>query len=229
MKKSGYKNVPWQRLLFSVFMLMFLGSIYLLNADFQYVGKTVTATKNMPEGAFQNKSVHVLEHTVKGSMGYILDTPLQKMRFGDFARRYYLQPKGKKASLTLIKPAYAEETEKKQAVISEYDDIMVTVYFGGPVDKENLTILHDGSVSSRDQKKYHAQDLVVTDNLEVLYALFEQQEQDKGGQYKIFAGYTAWGSGQLFDEVQRELWDVHDLDTDKIWLDADAASLSNKD
>lgn len=102
------------------------------------------------------------------------------------------------------------------------DDLMDTVtipypvYYGGPVEPDNLFFIH--SMGSLIPNSIHLRDnLYWSGDFEAVLDLIEsgQLAQD---QIRFFLGYSGWSEGQLESEIQEDSWVISDYIIPEDWM-----------
>ncbi len=99
----------------------------------------------------------------------------------------------------------------------------VDIYWGGPVDKTFISILHDN-------RNYPDPGLKVIDGvyLSRSFELLMELLSSNDSNYRIYQGYSGWSGGQLEQEFQRKSWVSHQAnsgfvfpnDPEKVWREA---------
>ena len=79
----------------------------------------------------------------------------------------------------------------------------ITLYWGGPVDPQNIYFIHSSD--------YKSDDFIISNNEFTITRepkiLFDIANNDGPNEYIIFLGIAVWGSGQLDSEMLRGDWD----------------------
>lgn len=107
--------------------------------------------------------------------------------------------------------------------IPENISTTVPMFWGGPVDHTFISILHNYK-HLPDPGMEVVQHVYLSRSYDLLLRLLESD----AGQFKVFHGYSGWGSGQLESEFTRKSWVDHtgsneivlEHDPETIWKDA---------
>jgi len=79
----------------------------------------------------------------------------------------------------------------------------ITLYWGGPVDPQNIYFIHSSD--------YKSDDFIISNNEFTITRepkiLFDIANNDGPNEYIILLGIAVWGSGQLDSEMLRGDWD----------------------
>jgi len=149
------------------------------------------AMPSMEAGIFSRSVIYLCEHSVHGALGLIINKP-GNINLADLFARVEL-------------PLDRQELGRQP------------VFHGGPVQMERGFVLHDPVVAegtAGDESVYAATLLVpgglwMTTSKDVLEAL-----SSGGGPRRVLVtlGYSAWGGGQLENELARNSWLTVDAD-----------------
>jgi len=85
------------------------------------------------------------------------------------------------------------------------------MFSGGPVDGSFISILHDNA-SLKDPGTEIIPGVFMGRSFELLLSLIESNAR-----FRVFQGYSGWGSEQLEDEINRKSWAIVDGDPDMIY------------
>lgn len=100
------------------------------------------------------------------------------------------------------------EHSLSDVVIGVPQDISrIPMYWGGPVDHSFISILHSDS-SLKDPGLLVIPGVYLSRSFDLLLLLL----QSNYAQFKVFHGYSGWGSGQLESEFDRKSWVLHKVD-----------------
>ena len=91
------------------------------------------ATKKIRDSRFKKTVILMLEHDKKGALGIVINKPLGKITLG-----------------SLISQVDDQSINKK-----ELYDIKIPIYWGGPVDKNKILILHSKDYKNETTKEYN--------------------------------------------------------------------------
>ena len=91
-------------------------------------------------------------------------------------------------------------------------NVEIPIYWGGPVNKNKIFILHSNEYKSETTKKYNS--ISISSDYETLLEIAE----NKGPEKKlIILGISSWGGGQLEGEMERDHWILSEINTDLIF------------
>jgi putative transcriptional regulator len=123
--------------------------------------------------------------------------------------------------LAVNKKSEFKITEIITGIPSIYSE--VDLYWGGPVDKTFISILHD-------KIDYHEPGLKVINGvyLSRSFELLTELLSSNNSNFRIYQGYSGWSAGQLEQEFQRKSWVSHESkadfifpnDPEKVWREA---------
>lgn len=102
------------------------------------------------------------------------------------------------------------------------------IHIGGPCKFQGVILLH-GQEDWVEEKERHASQIcpgVYLGDSESMKRLTDEEEPPVQGKYRVFAGYSGWGPGQLDSELAQGAWavvrggakEVFDIPTDELWL-----------
>jgi putative transcriptional regulator len=139
-------------------------------------GKFLIAGKHLRDSNFFKSIVLMLEHNDEGAMGLVINRPME-------------------VSLS--------------EALSKHFDFPSSDHFlfsGGPVETNALLILHNST--DHDQEHESIVPGVFVGTSPDIFERVVQSigDQDTDFQFRIFAGYSGWGAGQLEFEVDRGDW-----------------------
>jgi putative transcriptional regulator len=137
----------------------------------------LVAMPTMDDAQFEQAVIYICEHTLEGSMGIIINHPLD-WQLGDLAKDMDLVP-----STPIIE--------------------QIPIYDGGPLRKERGFVLHSTSKELWDHTVPLTPDLSITTSADILHAICA----GKGPENSLIAlGYAEWDAGQLEQEIRENLW-----------------------
>ncbi|MEZ4704542.1 MAG: YqgE/AlgH family protein [Bdellovibrionota bacterium] len=88
------------------------------------------------------------------------------------------------------------------------------LYWGGPVDNQQLFILHDAPDLSEGIQL--SEELFLSSSVETLKEL--DQRSSKGySHFRLYSGYAGWGKGQLEEEISQSSWLTAPLETHSLF------------
>ncbi|MEO1065876.1 MAG: YqgE/AlgH family protein [Pseudomonadota bacterium] len=147
-------------------------------------GQVLIAMPGMEDSRFHRTVIYVCEHSTQGTMGLVLNRPMQNMSFVD-----------------VLQQVNVLDDEDGVLLASAARD--VTVYKGGPVETGRGFVLHTGDYHIDQATHRISDDVSLTETLEVLRAL----ARGRGPAQAFLAlGYAGWTGGQLENELQRNSW-----------------------
>ncbi len=89
-----------------------------------------------------------------------------------------------------------------------------TIYIGGPVERDLLVMLIRSDSQYADTQKVSG-DIYVSMSRKVLQRLVNNTEA--GEKFRVYAGYSGWGSGQLEHEMDRGDWHIINTDAETVF------------
>lgn len=152
-------------------------------------GKILIASPYMLQGDVFHKSlIYVLSHTPEGSIGLIVNHPVNRMPMKSLFKAL----------------------DKDMEVGG---DLSLPIYLGGPIELEKAFLLHSGEYDKNLLFKFQ-DNLAVSSNAEILKDL----AKGSGPASSMFiVGYTVWKQGELETELEDNFWLVTDCDKDLIF------------
>ena len=142
-------------------------------------GHFLIAAKHLRDSNFFKSVILMLEHNEDGAMGVVINHPMD-------------------VSVSSALSKHFEESKAGQSLLA-----------GGPVEENALLILHN----SLDYDQEHdpvVPGVFVGTSPDVFEKVVESSLQDDGStsefQFRIYAGYSGWGEGQLEHEMSRGDW-----------------------
>lgn len=137
---------------------------------------------------FHKSLIYVLSHTSDGSIGLIVNHPVNRMPMK-----------------SLFKALDKD--------IEVGGDLTLPIYLGGPIELEKAFLLHSGDYDKNLLLKFH-DNIAVSSNAEILKDL----ANGIGPASSMFiVGYTVWKKGELESELENNFWLVTDCDEDLIF------------
>tara|TARA_Y100000588_G_scaffold365128_1_gene429441 strand:+ start:441 stop:1019 length:579 start_codon:yes stop_codon:yes gene_type:complete len=132
------------------------------------------------DDVFTESVVYVCRHDKKGTLGLILNRPLENISTLELMLQFDLHVSGHLAD--------------------------APVFFGGPVDVSRGFVLSWGALEDSDTKSIHVKnDLWLSTNLNA-FRFLEKRENEKLNGIKITLGYAGWTEGQLEEEINQGQW-----------------------
>ena len=159
------------------------------------------ATEEMNDPRFAKTVIIILRHDKNGAFGLVINKKLGKIKLG-----------------TLI-----SEIEDRSINKNELYNIEIPIYWGGPVDKKKLLILHSNDYKNETTIKYN--NLSTSSDLETLIKIAEEKGPKKS---LVLLGLSAWNVEQLDGEIEKGGWTLSKMsmdiifeeENDKKWLKA---------
>lgn len=159
-------------------------------------GQLLVAMPKMGDARFEKTVIYICAHSNEGSMGFIINRPLETPRPKDF--------------LTQLSIITENEVDKIPDELIASD-----LYSGGPVEPGRGFVLHSAEYEGESTIKV-AKDLYLTATLEVLREIAVGRGPKR---YILALGYSGWSAGQLEDEISSNGWLVTNADSDLIYSD----------
>ena len=159
------------------------------------------ATEEMNDPRFAKTVIIILRHDKNGALGLVINKKLGKINLG-----------------SLI-----SEIEDRSINKNELYNIEIPIYWGGPVDKKKLLILHSNDYKNETTIKYN--NLSTSSDLETLIKIAEEKGPKKS---LVLLGLSAWNVEQLDGEIEKGGWTLSKMsmdiifeeENDKKWLKA---------
>ena len=146
-------------------------------------GQILVASEKMTDPRFTKTVVFVIRHDQRGAFGLIVNRPLGDAPIDAILKAYAARPTG--------------------------TDIQVQGYNGGPVEPQQVNVLHTPDYRGTGTQRIGV-DAALTDPKVALPAI----AIGKGPRLAIVTfGYTGWGGGQLEAEITDGAWQVIPPDT----------------
>jgi len=161
----------------------------------------LVATQKMTDPRFKNTVIIMLENDKKGAWGLVINKPL--------------------GSIPLSTLVY----NSKDATIRQKElyNVKIPVYWGGPVNENKILILH--SQEYKNETTTNFKNISISSNYNIL---FEIADNKGPKEYLVIVGISSWEGGQLEGEMEREGWNlseinlelIFEMDNTKKWLNA---------
>ena len=148
------------------------------------------ATEKIKDPRFEKTVILMLEHDEKGALGIVINKPLGKINLG-----------------SLISKINDPSINKKKLY-----DIKIPIYWGGPVDKNKILILHSKDYKNETTKEYN--NLSTSSDLLTLVEIAEKKGPKKS---LVILGLAAWNTGQLDGEIELERWTLSEISMELIF------------
>ena len=91
-------------------------------------------------------------------------------------------------------------------------DVKIPIFWGGPVERHNIFILHS--------KEYKSETTINYNNISISsdYKTLIEIADNKGPKKKlVIIGISSWGEGQLEGEMEKDHWILSEINTDLIF------------
>ena len=161
----------------------------------------LVATKKMTDPRFKNTVIIMLENNEKGAWGIVINKPLTLIPLGSL----------------INKPRDATNKQK------ELYNVKIPVYWGGPVNENNILILHSQEYKNETTTNY--KNISISSDYNILFDIADNKGPKKN---LVIVGISSWGEGQLEGEMEREGWIlseinlnlIFEMDNAEKWLNA---------
>ena len=161
----------------------------------------LVATKKMTDPRFKNTVIIMLENSEKGAWGLIINKPLSSIPL----------------SSLIYKSRDATNKQK------ELYNVKIPVYWGGPVNKNNILILHSHEYQNETTTNY--KNISISSDYNILFDIADNKGPKKN---LVIVGISSWREGQLEGEMEREGWIlseinlnlIFEMDNAEKWLNA---------
>jgi putative transcriptional regulator len=144
----------------------------------------------MKDSRFEKTVILMLKHNKNGALGIVINKQLGKITLG-----------------SLINKIEDQSLNNK-----ELYDIEIPIYWGGPVDKNKILILHTNDYKNETTKKYNK--LSISNDLKILVKIAEEKGPKNS---LVVLGISAWNIGQLDGEIEMESWTLSEMSMDLIF------------
>ena len=150
----------------------------------------LVATEKMQDSRFSKTVIVMLENDENGAWGFVINKPL-----------------GTIPITSLIDPSLNTSKDREKLLKKN-----IQVFWGGPVDVEEIFILHSTEYRSETTRNYG--NISVSKDYNILFDIAENKGPEKS---LVILGYSGWGSGQLEGEMERDDWILSDIDLNIIF------------
>ena len=164
-----------------LFLLLFLFFSFQQNSWSESTStEFLVAKPHMLDPRFKETVIVMLYHNQKdGSAGLVVNKPIETMSVRELFKSSNLSP--------------PEKIVEKE----------ITIYWGGPVDPQNIFFIHSSDYKSNDFISSN-NDFTITREPKILFDI----AKNKGPkEYIILSGIAVWEPGQLDSEMMRGDWD----------------------
>ena len=150
----------------------------------------LVATKKMTDPRFKNTVIIMLENDEKGSRGIVINKLLTSIPLGSLINKS------------------RDATNKQKKLYN----VKIPVYWGGPVNENNILILHSNEYKNETTKKY--QNVSISSDYNILFDIADNKGPKKN---LVVVGISSWGEGQLEGEMEREGWTLSEINLNLIF------------
>ena len=150
----------------------------------------LVATKKMRDPRFKNTVIIMLENSEKGAWGLIINKPLSSIPL----------------SSLIYKSRDATNKQK------ELYNVKIPVYWGGPVNENNILILHSHEYQNETTINY--KNISISSDYNILFEIADNKGPKKN---LVIVGISSWGEGQLEGEMEREGWTLSEINLNLIF------------
>ena len=150
----------------------------------------LVATEKMNDPRFEKTVIAMFENDKNGAWGLAINKPIGSI------------PLGK-----LINISDHSNVKKKDLF-----DVKIPIFWGGPVERHNIFILHS--------KEYKSETTINYNNISISsdYKTLIEIADNKGPKKKlVIIGISSWGEGQLEGEMEKDHWILSEINTDLIF------------
>ena len=150
----------------------------------------LVATKEMRDPRFKKSVIVMIESNKNGAWGLAINKPIGSI------------PLGK-----LIDISDHSNVKKKDLF-----DVKIPIFWGGPVERHNIFILHS--------KEYKSETTINYNNISISsdYKTLIEIADNKGPKKKlVIIGISSWGEGQLEGEMEKDHWILSEINTNLIF------------
>ena len=150
----------------------------------------LVATKEMRDPRFKKSVIVMIESDKNRAWGLAINKPIGSI------------PLGK-----LIDISDHSNVKKKDLF-----DVKIPIFWGGPVERHNIFILHS--------KEYKSETTINYNNISISsdYKTLIEIADNKGPKKKlVIIGISSWGEGQLEGEMEKDHWILSEINTDLIF------------
>lgn len=167
-----------------------------MNDSTKLEGQLLVAMPRMGDARFEKTVIYLCAHSDEGSMGFIINRPLETPKPQDF--------------LTQLNIVSEKEVDKIPTKL-----VNGSLYSGGPVEPGRGFVLHTPEYEGQGTIKV-SEDVFLTATLEILREIAVGRGPKK---YVLALGYSGWSAGQLEDEISSNGWLVTSTDASLIYSD----------
>ena len=148
------------------------------------------ATEKMTDDRFSKTVIVMFESDEDGAWGLVVNKPIGSVFIKDLVEL----------------PKNLKKFDKKIA------NKKIPIFWGGPVDKNRIFILHSKEYESETTIKYNK--ISISSDFETLLKIAEKKGPKNN---LIIIGISSWGPGQLEGEIERDGWILSEIKTEVIF------------
>jgi len=143
-----------------------------------FAGQLLVASNEMNDPRFAESVIYMVKHDDAGAFGLVINKPVGKASFEELLKGFGIESKGAKGE--------------------------ITVYYGGPVGRQQGFVLHSDEMILDSSTKVK-NGVAMTADAKMIQAM----AQGKGPrQALLILGYAGWAAGQLEMELKANSWFV---------------------
>ena len=150
----------------------------------------LVATKEMRDPRFKKSVIVMIESNKNGAWGLAINKPIGSI------------PLGK-----LINISDHSNVKKKDLF-----DVKIPIFWGGPVERHNIFILHSKEYKSETTINYN--NISISSDYKTLIEIADNKGPKKT---LVIIGISSWGEGQLEGEMEKDHWILSDIDLNIIF------------
>ena len=145
-----------------------------------YKGKLLISSPNLADGIFEKSIILLCEHDASGSMGFILNKPINNLTLRDVWKSF-------------SKGEINGELAKR------------LIFIGGPLATSSMFVIHTPDYKIERETLIIDSNYSITGSNKII----DDIENEMGPSNLFFSmGYSGWAPGQLEDELMRDSWFV---------------------
>ena len=148
------------------------------------------ATEKMRDNRFEKTVITMLESDKNGAWGLVINKPLGSL------------------PIALLIDSSLSNSEERE----ELYKINIPVFWGGPVERKQIFILHSNDYQSESTDNYG--NFSISQDYNILFDIAKKKGPKKS---LVILGYSGWGDGQLEGEMERDHWILSDIDLNIIF------------
>ena len=150
----------------------------------------LVATKKMSDNRFSKTVIVILENSEDGSWGLTINKSMGEIPIA-----------------LLIDSSLSSSKEREKLLATN-----VPIFWGGPVDIEEIFILHSSEYKSESTINYGS--VSVSKDYKILLDIAKKEGPNES---LVILGYSGWSSGQLEGEMEKNHWELSEINLDVIF------------